>query len=100
MPRHPYVLTFVAAAAGWAGGGACQTLWSPVRAMAQVRPPATLAPNHIMAREFDLVDGTDRIRGRLGIDPDGTAVLRLYDAQGRVTWTGGKTRVLPVEKMR
>jgi hypothetical protein len=41
-------------------------------------------------KNYVLMDGAGHKRGEWKVDPSGQPVLRLFDAQGRVTWQTGK----------
>ncbi len=81
--------TLVAAAfagfiGGTIGGGASGSHFLTT-VYAQGPDPGVEIPCH-GARTSFLLDGSGHKRGEWRIDPSGVAVLRLFDAQGRVIW--------------
>ncbi len=42
------------------------------------------------SRNFVLLDSSGHKRGKWTMDPSGQPALRLFDAQGSVTWQAGK----------
>lgn len=67
--------------AGFLGGaaGSHMTLYA--------QPPGV---DMLQSRNYVLLDGAGHKRGEWKVDPSGQAVLRLFDAQGRLAWQTSK----------
>ena len=72
-----------AVAAGFFGGLLSQSVTTG-RLHAQAQPPAQ---KEIRAQNFIVVNGRGEPLGLFGLDPNGRAIVKLVDEQGRTVWS-------------
>lgn len=100
MNRNNYFPIFlIALTAGLIGGGVSRAAFASQAAFAQNQAPR-ITPATLRAHVFELVDSAGRIRGVFAVGSDDVPAIRLYDANGNVYWSTGKSGMLPVIKER
>ena len=101
MNRNRYVFMFLAAvAAGSLGGTFSRAALSSPPVLAQAPLPPKFAPKLLRAHAFELVDEAGHIRGVFAVGSDNAAAIQLYDTEGRVIWSTGRTGIQPAGTRR
>ena len=79
MNRTSVALSIVMAVVAGFTGGFTARLWNvpPVHAQESMHPKA------LSAESFVLVNDAGEKRGEIGLSPDGSAILKLYDGRGK-----------------
>ncbi|MGH9665269.1 MAG: hypothetical protein ACRD9L_12675 [Bryobacteraceae bacterium] len=96
MSRNHYIPTFfVAVTAGLVGGAISRAVLEPTTVFAQRRLQPEFTPKTLRAHAFEIVDAAGHTRGIFAVGSDNVPAIRLYDANGGIYWSTGKTGMLP-----